>query len=179
MKLKKVDYKRTYEQMTGGLAALPAVERSLTWMDRILTILMIVSYAVVLVTVFGASWRASGMAAYGWYRVLPFILIPGSGFAAVSVIRLLVNRPRPYRTWAIHPLLHKEADGCSMPSRHVFSAAMIAMCVWRISAPAGAVYLAIAAVAAMLRVTGGVHYISDVVIGLLLGIGLGSLLFLF
>ena len=39
--------------------------------------------------------------------------------------------------------------------------------------------VAVAAVAAMLRVTGGVHYISDVVIGLLLGIGLGSLLFLF
>ena len=35
--------------------------------------------------------------------------------------------PRPYQTWAIQPLIKKDSLGKSFPSRHVFSATVIAM----------------------------------------------------
>ena len=65
-----------------------------------------------------------------------------------------------------------------MPSRHVFSACLIAMVCLQINTVFGCILLLLALISAVLRVVGGVHFVSDVVIGYIAGIVCGILLFL-
>ena len=50
------------------------------------------------------------------------VLIPGVAFVVVSVFRRIYNAPRPYEKMDITPLIAKDKQGQSFPSRHVFSA---------------------------------------------------------
>ena len=100
------------------------------------------------------------------------IIVPLDGFIIVTVFRYLINRPRPYETFQMDPVIPKDTKGKSFPSRHVFSATMIAMTYLLLSpwAPLGWFLLAIAVCLGVVRVIGGIHYISDVVAGILLGV---------
>lgn len=60
--------------------------------------------------------------------LLKEILVPAVLFIGLSVFRRLYNAPRPYEALAIDPLIHKDTQGKSFPSRHIFSVFMIAMC---------------------------------------------------
>ena len=57
-----------------------------------------------------------------------------------------------------------------MPSRHVFSTAVIAMAWIPVSLPAGILLLLVAVLESVIRVLGGVHYPSDVAAGYLIGV---------
>ena len=72
----------------------------------------------------------------------------------------------------MEPVIQKDTKGKSFPSRHVFSATMIAMTYLLLSpwAPLGWFLLVIAVCLGAVRVIGGIHYISDVVAGILLGV---------
>ena len=100
------------------------------------------------------------------------IIVPLDGFIIVTVFRYLINRPRPYEAFQMEPVIQKDTKGKSFPSRHVFSATMIAMTYLLLSpwAPLGWFLLVIAVCLGAVRVIGGIHYISDVVAGILLGV---------
>lgn len=102
----------------------------------------------------------------------------GGGFFLLSLGRSLYNRPRPYQTWAIQPLIKKDSLGKSFPSRHVFSATVIAMLALTLNPWLGGAMLFLAGDLALLRVLGGVHYPSDVLAGYVIGILVGLLLYL-
>ena len=89
------------------------------------------------------------------------------------------SQPRPYEAWQINPLIQKDTQGQSMPSRHVFSATIISMAVLRLNPILGILFLVLSLVIAICRVIGGVHYPHDVAAGYLIGIICGLLLFLF
>ncbi len=108
--------------------------------------------------------------------VFQFIIIPGGGFAAVTVLRRLLNRRRPYEALAIDPLITKDTEGNSFPSRHMYSAAVISMCMWKIWPPAGIVLVVLTVLEGFTRVIGGVHYPSDVLAGTAIGVLCGLLL---
>ena len=108
---------------------------------------------------------------------LKSVAVCGVGFVAVSLFRGLYNAKRPYEIYDIKPLINKNSLGKSFPSRHCFSAAVIAMSFMVISLPLGIVALALAATMAVLRVAFGVHFIKDVLLGLFLGIVVGSIQF--
>lgn len=93
------------------------------------------------------------------------VLVPAILFIAVSIFRYLYNEPRPYEALSIDPLIHKSTHGKSMPSRHIFSVFMIAMCWLAFKPWVGIVLLLAGGVMGVLRVIGGVHYPKDVVIG--------------
>lgn len=129
---------------------------------------------------------------YGWYpvflgilayekdpRLKWCILIPAISFVVLSAIRRLINRPRPYTSLDIQPLIQKSDVGESMPSRHVFSATMIAMTVYAVFPVLGAVLMGLAVILAVVRVLAGVHYPSDVSMGMLSGVLCGFVLFFF
>ena len=97
------------------------------------------------------------------------LLIPASTFFLVSVFRNAVNRKRPYEAYQIPPLINKEKKGHSFPSRHVFSSFLIAV-LWLPVVPAAGIFLLLISIlVALVRVLGGVHYISDVLAGALVG----------
>ena len=64
-----------------------------------------------------------------------------------------------------------------MPSRHVFSAVMIALCVCLVQWWLGLILLVLALALAAIRVIGGVHYPRDVIVGALCGLLAGAILF--
>lgn len=100
-------------------------------------------------------------------RAIRFLLVPAVSFALVSVVRAHINAPRPYEgPDAIEPLVAKDTHGKSMPSRHVFSAAIIACAFATVHPTAGAAAIALSIVVAYVRVAGGMHFPRDVVAAL-------------
>lgn len=104
-------------------------------------------------------------------RLIRCILVPGLSFGAVTLVRRLINAPRPFEALAIEPIIHKDTKGNSMPSRHVFSLFVIAMTYLWVWPVMGVILLVLGVVLAGLRVIGGVHFPRDVLVGALCGIG--------
>ena len=103
------------------------------------------------------------------------MLVPACGLVFATILRKTINRPRPYETHDIKPLIRKEQRGESCPSRHVFSAAIIAFTVLHYVPKAGFAMLVASLAVAFSRVAGGVHYVSDTIASFLLA-GIWSLL---
>lgn len=102
-------------------------------------------------------------------------LVPLAVFLAGSLLRSVINAPRPYEVFELPPLTPKDTRGKSFPSRHVFSAGVIAMAFWWISPGLGGMLLTVALVIAASRVLTGVHFPRDVLAGLGFGLCLGWL----
>lgn len=104
-------------------------------------------------------------------RFLKTALVPACCFLAATVLRRLINRPRPYDRFGAPPVgRYSPGKGRSLPSRHTASAAAIALAlcaVWP-SLPARAAVLLLGALIAFLRVAAGQHYPGDVLSALLL-----------
>lgn len=107
-----------------------------------------------------------------WWRSA---LVCGAGFIAVSLLRLRINAERPYEKYGFSPLIKKESKGRSFPSRHAFSAAIIAVNIGAVCLPLGVAVGIMALVIAFLRVVLGVHFIKDVAFGILCGLALGAI----
>lgn len=109
--------------------------------------------------------------------LLRAIIVPMDSFIVVTVFRYLINRQRPYEKFEIAPIIPKDTKGKSFPSRHVFSATVIAMTFLLYSpwTSLGWFLLVISVCLAVIRVLSGVHYISDVVAGMGIGILAGIL----
>ena len=88
----------------------------------------------------------------------------------VSFFRKCIDAKRPYVKYNITPLVKKEKKGESMPSRHVFSITIIAMCWLYIYQPIGIVLLILTIILAAVSVIAGVHFIRDVIAGIAVGI---------
>ena len=163
------DYSLFYQQLTGRVRESGAACFLLRTAGKTATGIMYLAYPILLIL----------LGIRGDHRILLWtIFVPAAAFAVLTAVRAKINRPRPYETWDIDPLIHKDTKGNSMPSRHVFSSAVISMAWLRILPPVGAALLVISAAAALIRVIGGVHYPSDVMIGFLAGAAAGALLFL-
>ncbi len=141
--------------MTQPFRDQPKRAQSLHIANIILTGIVFVAYPILLIGLFGT--RSD--------YLLRSILVPLDGFIVVSVFRYLVNRRRPYETFDLPPVIPKETSGKSFPSRHVFSAAIIAFTFLAIPQVMwiGIVLFVCAVLLAVIRVISGVHYISDVI----------------
>ncbi|MHB8490134.1 MAG: phosphatase PAP2 family protein [Candidatus Dormibacteria bacterium] len=84
------------------------------------------------------------------------------------------DRPRPFVVEHFTPLISHAADA-SFPSDHLAALGAVTICVWLTSRRLGIVTAIIAAVVALARVFVGVHYVSDVVAGFVLGLMCGGL----
>ena len=98
------------------------------------------------------------------------ILTPLTSFIVVSFFRKCIDARRPYTKYNITPLVKKDKTGESMPSRHIFSITIIAMCWLYIYPPVGIVLFVLTAILAVLRVITGVHFIRDVIAGIVIGV---------
>lgn len=99
----------------------------------------------------------------------PLLVVPAVVFVLGTALRRAINRPRPYEALGFAPLFPKDTKGQSLPSRHCFSAACIAVAALPVSPAAAAILAGLAVVIALTRVLCGVHYISDVLAGLVFG----------
>lgn len=136
--------------------------KSLHICNRILTVAIFAAYPLLLLWLL---WNKNPLLARA-------IILPLDGFIIVSVVRLLVNRRRPYEKFEVPSVIPKKTKGKSWPSRHVFSAAVIAMTFLTIPQlfVVGMVFLLFSLALAVIRVLSGVHYISDVIAGFLFAV---------
>lgn len=112
------------------------------------------------------------MFAWLWFRFRLRAFLAGAGvvvaYAVSEVIKLVVQEERPCRT---APSLAQcpEPGDWSFPSNHSVIAGASAMAIWVLHRTLGWVAAIAALAAASSRVVVGVHYVHDVVAGLLLG----------
>ena len=105
-----------------------------------------------------------------WAQLGITAVVPAAAFVVGTALRAAIDRPRPYTKYGFAPLFPKDKPGQSMPSRHCFSAAAIAAAVWYVLSPLGTVLAMLAVVIAVSRVITGVHFVSDVLVGLAFGL---------
>jgi len=113
-----------------------------------------------------------GMLAWlAWHRMgqlWPALVVPASAFVVGTLVRKLIDRPRPYTALGFTPLFPKDKTGQSMPSRHTASAAAIACAVIYVfpTAPVIVSMSLLCLLIAALRVLAGQHDVSDVLAAL-------------
>ena len=108
---------------------------------------------------------------FGLYKTAALILCAaGVGFVTLSIVRKLINAPRPYDLYSFYEKKPREKSGSSFPSRHAYSAFVIATLVLCLSIPASVALFALGILLCVCRVLLGIHFIRDVAAGALIGI---------
>ncbi|MBD5806819.1 phosphatase PAP2 family protein [Limosilactobacillus walteri] len=163
----KYDYQQFYRHIAAPFRQHPVALSLLRGINLVIVWIMYLVYILLLL------WAAKKQLDTLW----KLIIIPGIGFLILSLIRQRINAPRPYEKYAISPLIPRAKTGDSMPSRHVFSATVIAMCGLYFNISWGIILLFLSIGSAITRVLGGVHFPCDVVIGFICGLVCGFFLF--
>lgn len=152
--------KESYEKMAAVTGRYDAVRKLIVWSDRILTKISYIAYPLLLAVLILRKDPDTVRA----------VLVPAVSFVVISVFRYLYCAPRPYEVMDLDPVIKKKTKGKSFPSRHVFSAFMIAFVFYRFILEAGIALGILAVLMAAVRVLGGVHFIKDVAAGAVAGI---------
>lgn len=130
----------------------------------------VISTATDLGSVFGIAGVACVLALGGRRRAALDVVGTGAlAWTAAQAVKPLIDRPRPYQADGLDRLVSIPA-GTSWPSGHVSVAAgMSAVLAPRMPAPGRAGAAAATAFVAASRIYVGVHYLTDVVAGAVLG----------
>ena len=161
-------YSEWYEHISAPLRNRPAAVRTLNALDKGLVAIIAVGYIAAII------W----MLVCADARVGRFIAVPAAGFVALSAVRAVLNLPRPYEAAGIDPLIKKDTQGKSCPSRHIFSAFVIAFALLWICVPAGIAAIVLGCIVCYCRIVGGVHFPRDVVAAVLFAAACAAIGFL-
>lgn len=112
-----------------------------------------------------------------YHQLFNAVLTPAITFIVVTIVRRLINAPRPYKVYPIKPLIEKKKEGESFPSRHTLSITIIAMAGLYIWWPAGVVLWVMSACMGISRVVAGVHFPRDVLAAVMISIVAGMGMF--
>lgn len=154
--------KENYKKMTQPFRDNVGLAKGLHIANKLCTGVMYLAYPILLVYLYFFGKFSS------YFSFKKALLVPAISFVLLSIVRALINRPRPYETFEMPPVIKKDTKGNSFPSRHVFSATMIAMTFLLMSPWSwiGMLFLCVSVLLAAVRVISGVHFISDVLAGI-------------
>jgi len=172
-KLLKFDYKAFYEKNVAFYNARPLAKRALPLLNQMLSWFFVAAYALLWV-------YALFIKKFGVKDQLCILFVPALGLLIVSVLRLAIEKPRPYDEDGdnITPLVKKKnANKKSFPSRHIACAMLISMTFMAYSLGIGIPLFLFALALAYIRFALGLHYPSDLIAGGAVGILVGLLAF--
>lgn len=142
------------------IKARPNIAKLIIALNQSITTLVYILYPVILLMlIYKKDTRF-------WF----LFVVPMISFVILSVFRKKLNAPRPYEVFDYEPILKKETEGASFPSRHVFSIFVISSGIFYIQPILGSVLLVFGVILALCRFLGGVHFLRDVIAGALCGI---------
>ena len=156
--------KEQYEAVSRPFRGRPGAVKALKALNRVLTLSCYFLYPALLL------WALVTRDP----RLLRLVVVPAASFAALSLFRKALDRPRPYEALDIVPLIPRDKKGASFPSRHVFSVFVIAMAWGWVCPPVGWFLGAVGVLLAAVRVVAGIHFPLDVLAGALLGVACGA-----
>lgn len=165
----------SYEKISAPFRGADSRVSMLRIVDKVLEALFYAAYALLIIIV-AVNALGTGMPLWQDSLLVSSLAVPFVGFVFVTILRKLVNAPRPYEALDIDPLIKKDTVGQSFPSKHTFSSFIIALCWMRVSFAAGIVLLVAALAIAGIRVIGGVHFPRDVIGAALCAFAFGGLL---
>lgn len=173
-------YKPIYEWFTRR----PTACRLLKLANKALPPLVAVTYLLLLGSL-GWDWlqkyRTAMMTSFTGYQqvadealrlLMRAVLVPAAVLVVGSILRKVVDAPRPYQQPGFVPLVAKSKTGSSLPSRHSFSAGCLMVVGWVVHPLAGIWLSAAALLVCITRVLVGVHHVRDVAVGFVLGAAL-------
>ena len=170
----KYDYVALYNKTAAFFNERPKAKRLLILSNLFLTLLFWISY--------GGLWAYTlWLAPLEVKEMIAILFVPLLTLVVVSVLRVAVERPRPYSEEGagIIPLIKKtKADKKSFPSRHLACATVIAMTFLPFYPLAGCFLLLCSVLLAYVRFATGVHYPSDLLAGIALGVLFGCFMFI-
>lgn len=161
--------KETYIKLMKYLKSRRGLTKFIKILYTALPIVMFIAYPTMVVL--------KGIEGLGHGFILT-IVVPAVTLLGVGVIRKLINKPRPYEKFGVSSLIEKSKKGQSFPSNHGACGFVIAMAGFGVNPALGFVLLAVAFIIALTRIFSGVHFISDVIAGSVIGI-LAGIVFLF
>ena len=138
----------------------PILVRLLRGVDLFAVVFTAVAYAVTVIA------RLLGEV---YSLALKLVLVCFLPFILVSLVRRLINAPRPYEIYSSIPTPRRK-KGSSFPSRHVFSAFAIGTLLCFIAPILGVLALILGVCLGACRVFLGIHFIRDVLCGAAIGI---------
>ena len=151
---------QTYKRISESIRAKKHGVKIVTYMNLVLTRVVYVAFLVMLAV----------LAAQKDMRILRILLVTGISFVLISVIRKIIDTPRPYTLYDFDPIMKKSKSGESIPSRHVFSTFVIGMAFLYIDPIFGGLVFVDGVLMCAARVVAWVHFPKDVIVGAVLGI---------
>ena len=154
-------YKKLYEKNAAFYNARPKAIKALLIGDKVLTVLFGLAY--IALWVYAAVW--GDFSARGFIRIF---FVPALSLFLVSILRVMIARPRPYSQAGagITPLKERTGnENNSFPSRHLACAVSIAVCFFPALPVFGAVLSVLCLALAYIRFALGFHYPSDLLAG--------------
>lgn len=149
-----------YQSMLTDIRKYPTIEKTIIALTKYIPIIIFIIYPCLILYLFITRNNL----------LIVTILKPLSAFVLVTIIRKIINRKRPYATMEIKPLVTKDKQGESFPSRHTVSACAIALASLHVSFPLGILMMILALIVSTCRILCGVHYISDVLSAIILAL---------
>lgn len=132
--------------------------------------LRVASLAIVAVSIYAFFTHCLKLLESSPIYLIETLIITGVPFVALTVMRLMINAPRPYELLEFYERKPKNKAGRSFPSRHVFSVFVIATVMMPTSAVIGSILAVLGVALAVMRVLLGVHFIRDVAAGAAIGV---------
>lgn len=155
-------------------------DKVLYYLNIALTAIGVIAFIALLVYMF----------IHGFAFFLKYLLICGIAFLIFSLIRFLINAPRPagyernfseqrrdfYKRFGID---ESHATGDGFPSRHVFSMALIALAWFSVNTVVGAICLSLVVILCFLRILLGAHNVADVLAAVAFALLVSILFYIF
>ena len=163
------DYLILYNKNTQFLDVHPKWKKAVFLFNTLIPYLFGVAY--LLLWLYGAF-----EAEFGAIDFLKIACAPAFTLMLVSVLRLAIEKERPYSEMGagITPLKEKKEGGSSFPSRHLACAAVISMAFLPYLPIVGALLFLCAVGLGYTRFALGWHYPSDLFVGFALGLVIGA-----
>lgn len=165
---KKYSYEDFYNKISLPIKNSPLKYKIFLFIYRYLVYLTVLIYMALLI-----YCLIQGL----YHQLFNAVLTPAITFIVVTIVRRLINAPRPYKVYPIKPLIEKNKAGESFPSRHTLSITIIAMAGLYIWWPAGVVLWVMSGCMGISRVVAGVHFPRDVLAAAIISIVAGMGMF--
>lgn len=165
--------KETYEHITAPLRSNQKLANVIIALNKTITLAIYIAYPALLIWLFLTDGRMGLIVNFSENGLfIRALFVPLVSFILLSVFRTAVNAKRPYEVFGMSPILAKDTQGKSFPSRHVFSIFVIAMTfLFILGSPVlGITILILGILLSVARVILGVHFPRDVIAGALFGI---------